>query len=200
MPNWTKNELRITGNKVTLKEFKERAVDFGPNYKQTQLDKTVFGDKEPEKSILSFNAFLPVPEKLLKRSYGGEDESKKGTATPVDCCRSGYEWEGTHWGCKWGACDISVREESLDVNTRDVKQLEKMLGVDPTLIYEFDTAWAPPETFLQKVSEMYPNLTFVNKSLDEYDGYKMFTEVTYKKGIRSRPKHSKNPDYEGEEE
>jgi hypothetical protein len=56
----------------------------------------------------------------------------------------GYDWENNHWGCKWGACHA----ELIDDNSSE-------------LFYGFDTAWAPPISFLGAVAKHWPALTFI---------------------------------------
>ena len=53
-----------------------------------------------------------------------------------------YYWNIDHWGVKW------------DVDVEDAR-------IEPEEIrLSFDTAWAPPEAFVQSVSEMFPGLSF----------------------------------------
>jgi hypothetical protein len=57
-------------------------------------------------------------------------------------------WTSTHWGTKWdiaeGECTFGYHEEDDE----------------PTMMWEFPTAWAPPIPWVGQVAEQYPNLTF----------------------------------------
>ena len=57
---------------------------------------------------------------------------------------AGYNWEKANWGCKWGACHGQLVDEWAG-----------------HLIYTFDTAWALPIEFLQKLGPQWPTLTFL---------------------------------------
>src|SRR5207245_1066396 len=54
-----------------------------------------------------------------------------------------YDWTRANWGCKWGARDVQILDEW-----------------DGIVIYEFNTAWAPPVEFLEHVSKEWPQLAF----------------------------------------
>lgn len=51
-----------------------------------------------------------------------------------------YDWQAANWGTKWDACELTI-----DVGSDTLR---------------FETAWAPPEKWLAKVSADYPELTF----------------------------------------
>jgi len=53
-----------------------------------------------------------------------------------------YQWQTKHWDVKWGFCRA---HRTIEPNR---------------LIYEFDTAWGPSYTLMEKMSEMFPTLTF----------------------------------------
>lgn len=81
--------------------------------------------------VLDFNTVVPMPEEL------------KGTTSPSDS-PNWYEWSVDNWGTKWGACNAEC----------DYKPGDKVA------IYHFDTAWAPPVDWYEKVVEAYPHLDF----------------------------------------
>jgi hypothetical protein len=68
---------------------------------------------------------------------------------------AGYEWENNHWGCKWGACSADLIDDNGD-----------------SLLYGFDTAWAPPIKFLEAVAKLWPTLTFILEYEEGGMGYK----------------------------
>ena len=64
-----------------------------------------------------------------------------------------YDWRVEHWGTKW---DISAC-----LNYDDEEYLE----------YSFESSWAPPVRFLEKVSKDFPLLKFVLKYEEEGVGF-----------------------------
>ncbi len=73
---------------------------------------------------------------------------------------AGYDWERAHWGCKWGACHA----EMVDLT-------------DQQLLYQFDTAWTPPEPFVEAVSRRYPKLKFYlhyEEGGEDFEGESVF--------------------------
>jgi len=162
MPNWCTNTLSIVGPEDKLHEFKERANDYGPTYNNPRP--LVIGKKK-EKKLLSFHAFVPVPNELQKMTYGAEYEKRSGknkvaieeTLVDVDDwdrtdqdwgenqISSGYDWEVANWGCKWGASQVQIMYDGTN---------------GEPLVYAFETPWGPPEAFLDRVAEMYPELEF----------------------------------------
>lgn len=65
-----------------------------------------------------------------------------------------YEWCINNWGTKWGAY-------GYDKNTDYSKNTDLW----------FQTAWSAPHPILQKLSEMYPDITFEHEWADEDIGY-----------------------------
>jgi hypothetical protein len=68
-----------------------------------------------------------------------------------------YDWCVKNWGTKWGACNTVVKEGKK-------------------LTYEFQTAWSPPETWIRKVSKIYPALEFKLWYWEGGMGFKGITE------------------------
>lgn len=74
--------------------------------------------------------------------------------------KAGFDWERTNWGCKWGACHVELVDEW-----------------EGHLIYTFDTPWAPPLAFLQKLGPQWPTLRFVLEYEEWGIGYKGLCKV-----------------------
>ena len=92
MPNWCENHLCITGPAEQRARFVKDARGtpqrYGPGKNQAD---------QPATEMLCFHKLYPVPEELLRRSYGARKEHEKDLP-PVDGCRSGLEWERGRWG------------------------------------------------------------------------------------------------------
>lgn len=88
MPNWTKNEVRVSGPKEAVAEFKAFVA-------------TRPGSEEP--SCFDVEAFMPTPEALLNDS--GKDKRQRVVFERLYGAGDWYDWRCRHWGSKWGACD-----------------------------------------------------------------------------------------------
>jgi hypothetical protein len=86
-----------------------------------------------EGDLSLLRAFIPVPEEYL--SIEGYNSG-------------GYEWCINNWGTKWA-------ESSIDMTGN-------RFGNTGQIIYQFDSPWNPPEEGYRKISEMFPNLTFIH--------------------------------------
>jgi hypothetical protein len=73
---------------------------------------------------------------------------------------AGYNWERDHWGCKWGACESHLVDEW-----------------EGHLHYAFDTAWAPPIPFLEKLAPQWPTLKFLLDYEELSMGFKGITKA-----------------------
>jgi hypothetical protein len=60
-----------------------------------------------------------------------------------------YDWSCDNWGTKWNAY-----QQELDEKTNQI---------------HFQTAWASPEPVIKKLSEMFPNATFLVTYQDEFE-------------------------------
>jgi hypothetical protein len=149
MPNWTTNQLLLTGDKDRIKEL----LDF------------IKGDDE----VIDFNNIIPMPD-ILKNTTSGactidgqevtswyedtsianwEERSKSQrlftAEETAELKRTGYtnwyDWCCDCWGTKWNACRTGIECDYGDY-------------VD----IRFDTAWSPPEPILEALREKFPDL------------------------------------------
>ena len=171
MPNWCENELIVKGGEVDeLLKFSE------------------FG--KTKKSKLDENQFVPYPEKFKKIDEEARAWEKKADEYARNITKKqkiawycgdlltdaqrkaftdkngekpkdgynlgGYEWCCANWGTKWGLCEVS------GVIYKEKKKL----------VYNFDTAWSPPEPLIKKMAEMFPQLEFALKFWEGGMGFK----------------------------
>jgi len=92
----------------------------------------------------------------------------------ADYSKVGYEWCNENWGTKWGAYDIEVQENKKE------------------LIYNFLSAWSPPEPVVKAMGEKFPMLTF---KLKYYEGGMQFKGVLVVKN--GKVVKTVNEDYHG---
>lgn len=116
---------------------------------------------------LDFNGTVPMPPSLNitcpaqndeERAIAKDNLEKYGHADWYSWCRS-----NDGWGTKWGAYDVQDVEDKGD-----------------SLIYKFQTAWAPPIPWVEKTSKLFPELTLNLAGKDEGGSY--FCEVEYENG------------------
>lgn len=140
MPNWVENTLTIEGPAEHVEAFVKTAEGVDPQYKQSTRFPSSPEDEAKAKEVnpLCFHKLLPVPQKYLDMTYGGEEEKN------ADDC--GYNWEVQHYGCKWGASNVEV-DDSSNENTGYVR-------------YRFSSAWSPPIELLKAISPSWPTLEF----------------------------------------
>ena len=154
MPNWTNNNIIITGKGDDLEKF--------------MLTITEENQGEP---VYQLTNCMPRP-KIFKNVHQGartfddvradvwfEDEEgarpmlditkqelidKYGTYQPVD-------WEYKNWGTKWGDC-----------------QTELLFIDDNKIVMTFDSAWGEPFRLLNEIGKKY-NLKITNSALHEFE-------------------------------
>lgn len=103
-------------------------------------------------------AVLPFAERRPCNLCAGS-----GRALPSGQSDSWWNWRYENWGCKW---DASFGEPfmALVAEGGNVEATTQALGVVETpeiAIYKFDTPWGPPVPFVERASELYPELEFV---------------------------------------
>jgi hypothetical protein len=62
------------------------------------------------------------------------------------------------WGVKWGASDAYISDQGRT-------------GDCYSVFYDFNTAWGPPITFMDKLAALYPNLKFSLSYSEEGMGF-----------------------------
>lgn len=88
MPNWVKNNVSVTGDKVAVDLFAQRHF--------------TLIDKEIESTIeFDFNTIKSMSDKVFKGDLGQEELEKYGSD-------NWYNWSINNWGTKWNACDTYI--------------------------------------------------------------------------------------------
>lgn len=92
---------------------------------------------------LSFNSI--IPQNLNATRY--QNAKRRSVAgMPGNENFNWYDWNVDHWGCKWDCCHVELEV----IETDSTK----------TATFRFDTAWAPPTKFLEKVTAKFKDLSF----------------------------------------
>lgn len=85
-----------------------------------------------------------------------------GRALPFMTEAAWYVMRNSQWGTKWDASFgepiIAIGQEGMDVDA--CIEAEGVTVTPEAAIYKFDTAWSPPIPWLQRTSELEPELEF----------------------------------------
>ena len=132
MPNWCENKMMVIGSLENLSKIYQDLNDLSLKDSKGFLEK-----------------YLPTPAELLNRdALFGEaedsDEMKKKYGSA-----DWYWWRVDNWGTKWDLHD--VYGINLNGNLEDGKY---------QLCCNFETAWAPPEEGIRKISEVFKDTYF----------------------------------------
>ncbi len=146
-PNWCTNTLGVHGKPEDVKKFMDdvKFVEVGEDFGMAA--------GETRELPLSFNAHLPTPD---QSKFEGMDY-KERSADPDYW----HTWNVDNWGTKW---DLN-NETCVDVFVGGTET-----GLS-TAIYNFDTAWSPPEAWLSHVAPLYPTLSFKLEYREEGMGF-----------------------------
>jgi hypothetical protein len=110
-----------------------------------ELDE-VINHLKTEHQDLSFTKIAPPPNDPAYRDEPSQAEAKESP-------NWWHRWNTDNWGTKWDCYEVEMRRP--DYNPRWEEK--------PHVIYQFQTAWAPPsETLISYLSHLFPQLTVVN--------------------------------------
>ena len=175
MPNWCSNGLGVTGPKTELDDFIKAVVPAGTAGSEDidltlpcPMPEILRGTRSPSMSMEQTEEQIA---KMIEDRDAGKlqaHDKHPGPLTPegswvtdeylqemrdqvkqADLAeaetgyREWYSWAVDNWGTKWPP---SVALYEAD-------------GVSAT--FRFDSAWSPPSALIQRISEKFPNLTFV---------------------------------------
>jgi hypothetical protein len=153
MPNWVFNYLTVEGNPDTVEQLR---VQVGkpmtvPIQSNGDLAYTV-EDKHYEEPVFSFWNIHP-PTDLEAYPKQPDFSSEKPWSD-----NSWYNFNNREWGTKW---DVAGQADLVH---------DEPNGENHVLVYQFDTAWAPPVDVIQKLSAQYPTL-LINLEYQEEQGW-----------------------------
>ena len=141
IPNWCENKLVVTGPREELAKFATMG-----------RGKSSFLEDSGEEVSLSCNSFVPMP-KELEGTQSPPDETKPNLIKKYGA-DNWYDWHLRNWGSKWDLSNVTINTNIFHVNPKGNNKKVRRL------MYGFDTAWSPPEPFIAKVGEMFPQLKF----------------------------------------
>ena len=141
-----------------------------PNWCDNNL--TVTGDAEAikrfvaditneDESIEILKNLVPFPMELEGKEITYKDGNVFGRAFTDE----GYSWCLRNWGTKWGDC-----ETEITVN-------------DDYLVLRYQTAWSPALAGIERISRLFPTLTFQTDWVEE--GLQSIGAASYQDGRES---------------
>ena len=155
MPNWCDNNIEITGPEAEIARFVQNMRGHEASYPDSSSDDewAAFDDIRKRAQYASppdttgdikefcMNALVPVPDDIRRFPFDCRQSKKirEELGEPPDL--GGYRWQVHNWGSKW---DVDAE---VTANT-------------DYIFITFSSAWSPPISFVQKVSEDYPKLSF----------------------------------------
>ena len=98
------------------------------------LDETLEISKDNNCAIGLLNAIVSMPKELENTKKGSNGDEYNW-----------YDWRLSNWGTKW-----------------DVECFETIMEED-YMVFQFDSAWAPPVPWLEIVAKLFPKLKFTLK-------------------------------------
>ncbi len=164
MPNWSYNNIRISGEKSEMDKFYELAIKPNINGQPTFRFSNIFPMPEKIKNTISpsqsakgrlyVNEHLSeIRDKKINDVFGEKsdvvlipcenntDEKCKALQKEFGC-DNWYDWNVANYGTKW---DVEVHDDSYHIS-------EEVFNAN------FDTAWSPPGIFLDKLQRKFQNL------------------------------------------
>ena len=163
MPNWCRNELRITPSDWVfqdpeVEEFLEAIRETVADYKarierwkaELKKDKRSPYEVKPSKrGVFDFNNFIPYPENfeqqdndartLTPEEFAAKYPPDKGDFPKDGYNTGGYEWCIANWGTKWGASEV--------------------VWVPEHMTLYFMTAWGPAFPIISEIHKRFPHFT-----------------------------------------
>jgi len=182
MPNWVMNELTCIFQTVEeYNAFKTKVAEKNQNEEEEffniffTMPEVLEGTQSPSvnvpKLIADFNketgkSVTTLQEIVEANHQWFSSTAKAGIQNQLAFSSTGfsnwYDWNITNWGVKWDASELNTKELP-DFNT---------------VIYSFNTPWDTPETFVKRLSSLYPNATFemVSGSIENDTHYEFTCE------------------------
>lgn len=164
MPNWVKNQVKIEGDKGVVIEMLTAIQNSKEGFGSIDFNKiipmpeslNIEAGSRTERGMEMYRAFMRsgMSEEIYLQTHSEirPDEWSLGKTACENIINYGaptwYEWCWVNWGTKWDA----------DASGTD------LLG-ESTLFFE--TAWSAPHPIMDKLSETYPDITFVHRWADE---------------------------------
>lgn len=150
MPNWTQNELEITGDVDSISRLKELVKEGDEVFSFNKiipmpriLENTAFGSTTIDgERLTSWHSEPDRNSGLLHRAIDRKFTDDEKAILSLIGFSNAYEWQVYHWEVKWGACEPRIVSE----NVRNIT-------------YAFETPWTESSVISKKLKELFPRVT-----------------------------------------
>jgi len=155
MPNWVSNIVRIEGEQdkvqALVKQVSQPYTTNFPEHKYDEVAQSWVKVPNEQKQEVCFSFWNIVSPTDLDAYYNEEERR-----APIDASASEvmetirknfaesnnwYNWNVRNWGTKWDSVEPKVLDEG-----------------DGFVVYQFETAWAPPTAAFIALSAQHPDL------------------------------------------
>lgn len=109
-------------------------------------------DDKGENLPFDFEKIVATPKELLDTPSPIQDTVVAKANKDKFGVSDWYEWRLLNWGTKWNLAADSISVEKYDDRNE----------------FSFDTAWNPPKPIVEKLSVLFPELTFALRYIEPY--------------------------------
>lgn len=150
MPNWCENLFKIEGEPEKVLELVNKLTG-----KNIGTFNELIEISDTKEIPFFFQNTFPTPQALLDTMAGcypaGSDKAKAHKEQQLNNIEeygyeNWYDWRLDNWGTKWDP---------------EVARIHDLWHYDneALIIFEFDTAWSPPNEWLLETSKLFPDVT-----------------------------------------
>ena len=166
MPNWCFNTLTIQGPKEQVDFIKDKlnqpfdVPHSSWNTETQEMEDSIVHYSSPVFSFMNIHS--PFDNGISVEDYSKQpvrselSPNDKGwwadTQAKAKVDKSWYAFNNREWGTKW---DVAVSDDEQYPNTELIEHMSN--DEDQWLVYKFETAWAPPQPAMEKLSALVPN-------------------------------------------
>ena len=147
MPNWCQNTMRLRGRTRPVLDLAVKLVGMDPTMTSQVAQAVVAPTCGNPSGLSSTNLYYEVLASGIRRQgrhlsfhhHAPMPDGLSGQKGEDRALPPWYTWALEHWGTKWDACEVELTELELhDDGTTSVE-------------WTFDTAWGPPQEWLDTV-------------------------------------------------
>jgi hypothetical protein len=211
MPNWTFCLLEVTARTRKPRSKADKALTPDEHGRVSDLAAFMAAAVTPPEydnasgdgvMPFDFEAFIPTPLELYntEKAYHADPDAqaKQKADDAANIARHGFaSWYDFHcdkWGTKWNACECSI---DTDWKTKKAIAVTK---TEHSVLYRFNTAWAPPLEVILAASQQWPKLKFEIDCEEEATMFNPF-DALFKGGrqVRLTEREPDNDEEDGDE-
>mgnify|MGYP003342159804 CR=1 FL=1 len=141
MPNWCSNTLWVEGNPEQMQEFISKSVK--PNESNSNYNEFTLEGLYPTPPELLNTSFPNYPKDDASETEKMEYQNKVKELEKKYGFSDWYSWRINSWGTKWDVCESAIHQQD-----------------EANFMVTFDSAWAPPLIWLERIVPQFPELKF----------------------------------------